>query len=156
MSLAWPPAPFATYRASLVAQMVKNLLAMQDMMMEWSCSVVYDSLQSHWLYPIRHLRPWNFPGNSTGVSCHFLLQGIILTQGSNPGLPHCRQTLYHLSHQGVFIWSGKKQRFFFSSILVSLYCVPPLKASINLIRQVTNVDSKYEKRSGKSPQRRWF
>ena len=29
-----------------------------------------------------------------------LLQGIFRTQGSNPGLPHCRQTLYHLSHQG--------------------------------------------------------
>ena len=28
------------------------------------------------------------------------LQGIFPTQGSNPGLPHCRQTLYHLSHQG--------------------------------------------------------
>ena len=32
--------------------------------------------------------------------CHFLLQGIFSTQGSNPGLPHCRQMLYHLSHQG--------------------------------------------------------
>ena len=32
--------------------------------------------------------------------CHFLLQGIFPTQGSNPGLPHCRQTLYRLSHQG--------------------------------------------------------
>ena len=31
---------------------------------------------------------------------HFLLQGIFLTQGSNPGLLHCRQTLYPLSHQG--------------------------------------------------------
>ena len=30
---------------------------------------------------------------STGVGCHFLLQEIFLTQGSNPGLPHCRQTL---------------------------------------------------------------
>ena len=30
----------------------------------------------------------------------FLLQGIFLTQESNPGLPHFRQTLYHLSHQG--------------------------------------------------------
>ena len=29
-----------------------------------------------------------------------LLQGIFPTQGSNPGLPHCRQILYHLSHQG--------------------------------------------------------
>ena len=40
------------------------------------------------------------PGNSTGVDCHFLLQRIFPTQGSNPGLTHCRQTLYHLSHQG--------------------------------------------------------
>ena len=34
------------------------------------------------------------------MGCHFLLQGIFPTQGSNPGLLHCRQTLYHLSHQG--------------------------------------------------------
>ena len=34
-----------------------------------------------------------------GVGCHFLLQGIFLTQGSNLGLLHCRQTLYHLNHQ---------------------------------------------------------
>ena len=46
------------------------------------------------------LHPWDFPGKSTGVDCHFLLHGIFLTQGSNPGLLHCRQTLYHLSHQG--------------------------------------------------------
>ena len=26
------------------------------------------------------------------MGCHFLLQGIFLTQRSNPGLPHCRQT----------------------------------------------------------------
>ena len=32
--------------------------------------------------------------------CHFLLQGIFLTQEWNPGLPHCRQMLYRLSHQG--------------------------------------------------------
>ena len=34
-------------------------------------------------------------------------RGIFLTQGSNPGLPHCRQMLYHLSHQGspnLFNW----------------------------------------------------
>ena len=43
--------------------------------------------------PTRLLRPCNFPGKSTGVGCHFLLQGIFPTQGSNPGLPHCRQTL---------------------------------------------------------------
>ena len=43
---------------------------------------------------------WDFSGKNTGVGCHFLLQEIFLTQGLNPGLPQCRQTLYHLSHQG--------------------------------------------------------
>ena len=33
------------------------------------------------------------PGENTGVGCHFLLQGIFLTQESNAGLPHCEQTL---------------------------------------------------------------
>ena len=41
------------------------------------------------------------PGKNTGVGCHALLQGIFPTQGSNPGLLHCRQILlYCLSHQG--------------------------------------------------------
>ena len=52
-----------------------------------------------------------FQGKSTGVGCHVLLQGIFPTQGSNPGLPHCRQTLYRLSHQG----SGR-----FSSVALKL------------------------------------
>ena len=34
------------------------------------------------------------------MGCHVLLQGIILTQGSNTGLQHCRQILYRLSHRG--------------------------------------------------------
>ena len=46
------------------------------------------------------LHPWDFQGKSTGVGCHFILQGIFPTQGSNPGLSHCRQTLYRPSHQG--------------------------------------------------------
>ena len=40
------------------------------------------------------------PGNNARVGCHALLQGIFPIQGSNPGLPHCRQILYCLSHQG--------------------------------------------------------
>ena len=40
------------------------------------------------------------PGKNTGVGCHALHQGIFPTQGSNPGFPHCRRILYHLSHQG--------------------------------------------------------
>ena len=45
------------------------------------------------------------PVKNTGVGCQALLQGIFLTQGSNPHLLHCRQILYHLSHQGSSKWS---------------------------------------------------
>ena len=54
----------------------------------------------------RILRPWDFQGKSTGVGCHFLFQGIFPTQGLNPALSHCRQTLYPLSHQGSPISRG--------------------------------------------------
>ena len=37
---------------------------------------------------------------NTGVGCHFLLQGIFLTQEANPDLLNCRQTLYQLSYKG--------------------------------------------------------
>ena len=59
-----------------------------------SCSVVSDSLQPHWYCP------WNPPGQNAGVGSLSLLQGIFLTQGSNPGLPHCRWILYQLTHKG--------------------------------------------------------
>ena len=48
----------------------------------------------------RLLCPWDFLGKGTGVGCHFLLQGIFPTQGSSPGLLHCKWILYQLSHQG--------------------------------------------------------
>ena len=61
-----------------------------------SCLVVSDSA-----IPIHLLcSPWNSPGQNTGVGSCSLLQGIFSTQGSNPGIPHCRQILYQLSHQG--------------------------------------------------------
>ena len=40
------------------------------------------------------------PGKNTGMGCHSILQGIFLTQGLNLALPHCRQILYRLSHEG--------------------------------------------------------
>ena len=54
------------------------------------------------LWTIAHLasHPWNSPGKNTGVGCHFILQGIFLTQGLNLGLLNCRQILYQMSHQG--------------------------------------------------------
>ena len=65
-----------------------------------SHSAVSDSLQSHRVQPTRILCPWNSPGKNTGVGSNCLLQGTFLIQGSNPGLLHCRQILYQLSHQG--------------------------------------------------------
>ena len=59
-----------------------------------------NSLWLHGLGPTRLLGLWDSPGKNTGVGCHPLLQGIFLTQESNPGLLHCRQILYHLSYQG--------------------------------------------------------
>ena len=57
---------------------------------KWSHSVVSNSLSPHGLKPTMLLYPWDFPGKSTGVGCHFLLQSIFPTQGSNLGLPDCR------------------------------------------------------------------
>ena len=63
----------------------------------WSESraVVSNSLRPHGLYC-----PWNSPGQITVVGSLSLLQRIFPIQGSNPGLPHCRQILYQLSHKG--------------------------------------------------------
>jgi len=51
------------------------------------------------LWPCGLYSPWNFLGQNTGVGSYSLLQGILSTQGLNPGLPHCRQILYQLSHK---------------------------------------------------------
>ena len=65
-------------------------------------SVVSSCLRPRGLLPARLLCPWNFPGKNTAVDCHFLLQGIFPTQGSNPHLLHLLHwqadslPLYHL------------------------------------------------------------
>ena len=63
-----------------------------------SHSVRSNSLWPHGLQPTRLLCPWHFPVKNTGVGSHSLLQGIFLTQGSNPGLLHWKCILYHLRH----------------------------------------------------------
>ena len=67
-------------------------------MVSESHSVVSDSLRPHGPYS-----PWNSPGQNTGVGSLSLLQGIFPTQGSNPGLLHCRQILHQLSYQGSLL-----------------------------------------------------
>ena len=49
-------------------------------------SVMSDSVRSHGVLPTRVLCPWDFPSKNTEVGCHFLLQGILPMQGSNPSL----------------------------------------------------------------------
>ena len=66
-----------------------------------SDSVASDSLQPHGLQPTRLLCPWNSPGKNTGVDWHSLPQRNFPTQGSNPGLLHCRQILDRLSYGEV-------------------------------------------------------
>ena len=66
-------------------------------------SVVSNSLRPKGLQPTTHLCPWDSRGNNTGMGCHFLLQGIFLTQGSNPGvlcLLHWQANSLSLSHLG--------------------------------------------------------
>ena len=60
-----------------------------------SHSIMSDSLGTRGLHS-----PWNSLSQNTGMGSPSLLQGIFPTQGSNPGLPHCRQILYQLSYQG--------------------------------------------------------
>ena len=67
-----------------------------------SCSVVSDFFRLHGLISPTGSSV-HVPGKNTAVGWHFLLQEIFPIQGWNLCLLHCRQILYHLSHQGVFI-----------------------------------------------------
>ena len=60
--------------------------------------IVSNSLQPHGAY--QAALPMGFSRQKYGVGCHFLLQEIFPIHGLTQGLPHCRQTLYCLSHQG--------------------------------------------------------
>ena len=79
---------------AIILYLYTNLLVTQ------SCLTLCDP---HELQPPRFLCPWKSPGKNTGVSCHFLFQGIFLTQGWNQSLLHLlwsRQILYHQHHLG--------------------------------------------------------
>ena len=61
------------------------------------------TLRPRGLQPTRLLCPWDSPGKDTGEGCHFLLQGIFPTQGSNPSplcLLHWQVYSLPLSHLG--------------------------------------------------------
>ena len=60
----------------------------------------HTSVLSYFLWHHGPYSPWNSPGQNTRVGSLSLLQGIFPTQGSNPGLLHCRWILYQLSYKG--------------------------------------------------------
>ena len=68
---------------------------MIDSIVKWKSLSRVRLFVTHGLYS-----PWDSPGQNTGVGSLSLLQGIFPTQGSNPGLPHCRRILSQLRHQG--------------------------------------------------------
>ena len=69
----------------------------------FSHQVVSDSFATPWTIAHQAPLPWDSPGKDPGVGCHFLLQGIFTTQGSNLQLPHWQEDSLPLSHQGSFI-----------------------------------------------------
>ena len=70
------------------------------MLVTQSCLILYNPMDCSWPGSCVH-------GMNTGVCSHSLLQRIFPPQGSNPGLLHCRWTLYHLSHEGDLGWGSK-------------------------------------------------
>ena len=108
-----------------------------------SHSIMSNSLWSHGLYSARLLCPWNSPGKNTTVGSHSILQGIFPTQRSNPGLPHCRQILYCLSHheQGDSIIVELGTRILACRGI--LVCCPDVKLCLTLcdIRDCNTSDS---------------
>ena len=113
------------YGAVIFSRVISKKLS--DVYLLWTCcavlsrSVVFSSLRLCGLFSTRLHHPWDSPGKSIGVHCHSLLQGIFPTQGSNPGIPCCRQIFYQLSHQGSswilewvafpFSWGSSRPRY---------------------------------------------
>ena len=123
------PAPLKEWYATL-AQMTGlhhwkgiNVCCRKPLSFWWFVTAAWDTLRHVFCQSMEHLKcesevtqscptlgdpmSCSLPGSSvhgifqaTVLEWVFLLQGLLPTQGSNPGLPHCRSTLYRLSHQG--------------------------------------------------------
>ena len=86
-----------------------------------------------WTVALQLLCPCSYPGRNTGICCHFLLQGMFPTQGLNPGLLHCKQTLLTEPCIHLFNFILAHSSKIFSSCLHSLLLPPPLLASTCVI-----------------------
>ena len=95
-SMVWVPALLAP-----ITLFIKNKTrSVRPFNFVCACSVRSNSLWPHELQPTRLLHPWDFPGKNTEVGCHFLLQGIFLTQGLNLCLLHWQSNSWPLCHLG--------------------------------------------------------
>ena len=86
------------------------------------------------------------PGKNSGVRCHVLFQGIFPTQGLSPGLPHCRQILNHLSHQGSRL---------FTACVINTACLSCNKSVLILCYHETRIEEKTDLRKQKSSTPNW-
>ena len=105
-TIVWPQVNSreGTQFQSSTENWIKDLLTMTLPIRTRPSFPLSQSHRAHvWLFTISWTVAYQVPPSmefSRQEYWHFLLQGIFPTQGSNPGLPHCRQTLYHLSYQG--------------------------------------------------------
>ena len=90
------------YQESLVLRLVAQSNSQSNSCDPMDCSLPDSSVHGDSL------------GKNTGVACHALLQAIFPTQGSNPGLSHCRQILYQLSHKNLLIQQENKKLISFN------------------------------------------
>ena len=111
-----------------------DILKLSEILIKGLISHMHAQLLSHvWLFatpwPAKLLCPWNFPGKNSGVGCHFLFQGIFLTQGSNPGIGEVRTQSLRTLCWGNLLRVGvtKTQGWNFSSDLFAALTPVPRK-----------------------------
>ena len=103
----------------LFRQFILNVIF--DMCCVLSHSVLSNSLQPHGLLFTRLLCPWDFPGKNTEMSCHFLLQGIFSTQGSNPCLMYWQVDSLPPCYLGSLIFDMVKLKSIICFLFVLVY-----------------------------------
>ena len=99
-----------------MAENFLNLIRQQFKKLDYSKGKVKDAQLRLTLCDL--YSPWNSPGQKAGAGKPFPSLGIFPTQGSNPGLPHCRRILYQLSYQGSQILSNKNLNTFMSRHII--------------------------------------
>ena len=103
------------WKLQKMSAQAQNQESTADLWQNTSLDLVNACMRAQLLQSCSTLRDpmdWSAPGSSVHrifqariLECHSLLQGIFLTQGSNPDLLHCRQIFYSLSHQGSLSYS---------------------------------------------------